>query len=245
MPKIGLQLYTIREITEKDFFGALRRVAQIGYDGVEFAGYHGAAADDLKSLLDDTGLEAAGAHIGVDVAEKDLPNQIAYASAIGCPALVVPGFWGVDYNRATFERMADLFNRAGERCRAAGLRFLYHIHGHEFVDIGGQTGMDLLFERTDPALVAFEPDTYWVEHAGVNAVEFAARYGARCPYFHLKDTRSREPFRDTEIGDGVIDIAGVIRAAPQAEWLIVEQEAFDRPHMESIQISLQNIRKMV
>ena len=244
MSQIGLQLYSIKEETERDFFGTLRRVAEIGYDGVEFAGYFGAEAADLKALLAEIDLLACGTHVGAQVLQNDLDNAIAYASAIDCPAVICPGF-KVE-GEHTFHEIAALFNKAGAASKAAGMKFLYHLHGHEFVQYGDKTGMDILIEETDPALVGWEPDVYWVEKAGVSAVEFIQKNGDRCPYIHMKDMKDRSDWHDTEVGAGALDSAGIIRAAQAfpVEWYIVEQEAYDMPQMESIAISLQNLRQL-
>lgn len=151
MAHVGLQLYTINTETEKDFLGSLQRVAEIGYDGVEFAGYFDTPPATIKQVLDDHGLQAAGTHFTVDKLESQLDQIIADALVLGCASVACPGFWGVDYQQAaTFERFADLFNRVGEQCRAQGLRFLYHIHGHEFVTLDATTGIDILLDQTNP-----------------------------------------------------------------------------------------------
>ncbi len=247
MTPIGLQLYTIKEAAEKDFLGTVRKVGDVGYDGVEFAGYFGTPAAELKKTLDDSNLRAAGTHHGVDILRNQLEEHIDYALAIGCEAILCPGFWGVDLTQeSTFTSMADLFNHAGERCRASGLRFAYHIHGHEFVLFNGKTGMDILIQNTNPALVELELDTYWVERSGVDALQYFKMHGQRCTYLHLKDSKDRVNWHDAEVGDGVIDIAAIVKEAENfpVHWLIVEQEAFDRPPMESIAISLRNVRKL-
>ena len=247
MAKIGLQLYTIREEAQKDFFGTLRRVAEMGYDGVEFAGYYDTPARELRATLDDLGLEAAGTHIGVDRLEKSLPAEIAYARAINCPAIVCPGFWGVDYSDInTFIRMGQLFDRVGASCRAEGLRFLYHVHGHEFVTFDGQYGLDVMLARIDPAHMTLEPDTYWIEKAGLDALAFFQTYGERCAYIHCKDMKDRQSWRDTEVGAGALDFPAILRQGQRLgiTWYIVEQEAFDRPMMESVAISLKNLRAL-
>jgi sugar phosphate isomerase/epimerase len=107
--------------------------------------------------------------------------------------------------------------------------------------------MDILLERCDPALVNFEADVYWIEHAGVDAVQFLKQHGKRCPYIHCKDFKDRTTKRDVEVGAGAIDMRGVVRQARRdgAEWFIVEQEAFDMPPMESAVISLRNLRRLV
>jgi sugar phosphate isomerase/epimerase len=236
----------VRELAQDDFFGVIRSVAEAGYDGVEFAGYYEAAPAEIRHLVDELALDVVGAHKVVPALESALDEVIAYCQAIRCSTLICPGFWGVDYGKVeTFQKMADLFNRVGDRCQREGMRFMYHVHGHEFVQLGDRTGMDVLLEETDPQLVLLEPDVYWIEKAGHDARAFVAQHRARSPYIHLKDAVDRENWHDTEIGDGVVDIAGIVADAAEAEWLIIEQEAFSRPLLESIRISHNNVRGMM
>ena len=250
MSSIGLQLYSIKERAEADLLGTLAHVATAGYDGVEFAGYYDVAPAAIRARLGECGLAAAGAHVSLAQLETELERQIELALGIGCPAIGCPGFWDVEYNLETFMRVSDVFNRAGERCAAAGLAFYYHVHGHEFVDVrdddgDGRSGMDVMLAQMDPALVMLQPDTYWVAKAGVDPAAFVREHADRCLSLHLKDAGSVDDWRDTEVGAGVIDMAGVIAAAPAVEWLIVEQEAFDMPPEESIAISAANARKLI
>jgi sugar phosphate isomerase/epimerase len=146
----------------------------------------------------------------------------------------------------TFYQAANNFNRYGRLCRDHGMRFLYHIHGHEFVDFAGKTGMDILLEETDPQYVAFEYDTYWVEHASLDSVSLYRRIGNRCPYIHFKDMNNRTEMIDTEVGAGMLDIPALLKEgkARNAEWYIVEQEEFDKEPLESVAVSLRNLRRI-
>ncbi|MCY4023055.1 MAG: sugar phosphate isomerase/epimerase [Anaerolineaceae bacterium] len=243
---IGLQLYTIGDETRRDFIGAIRRVAAIGYDGVEFAGYFDTPANELKAALDDCGLRAAGTHVHFPKLRDDLPAQIDYSLAIGCPTILCPFFHAEERNAELFERMADFFNETASTCRDRGLEFAYHIHGHEFVELDGRSGMDILFDRTEPGLVGFELDTYWVERAGADALTLFREYADRCTFIHFKDAINRVDWHDTEIGAGIIDVPGILSAAADSavRWFIVEQEAFTMPPMESVAISLANLRRL-
>ncbi len=143
--------------------------------------------------------------------------------------------------------MAQKFNHAGKACSEAGLKFLYHVHGYEFDPLEGKTGIEWLMETFDPRYVSLETDVYWVEWAGVDSVEFMKRYGSRTPYIHFKDMKDRVTHKDVEVGDGVIDMYAIARIGRSnaAEWYIVEQEQFDRPSLESAQISLNNMKRIV
>lgn len=243
--QLGLQMYTLKDACAEDFTGTLRKVAEMGYDGVEFAGFYDTPISEIRALLDEIGMVAAGIHVGTDVLQNDLAAQIEAVKTLGAPNLLCPGFWGVDYNDiTTFETMRDLFTRVGEACQSAGIGFAYHIHGHEFVKFDGKTGMDVLME-VDPALMQLEPDIYWLEKAGVRAVDFIEKHAERCTYIHLKEPKDRESWHDIEVGDGIFDIPTVIAAATSAEWLIIEQEAFERPPTDSAYISHDNVRRIM
>jgi sugar phosphate isomerase/epimerase len=247
MGKIGLQLYTVREETAKDFLGTIQKVAKTGYQGVEFAGYYGTPARRLKETLDGAGLVVAGTTVQWPVLEMGLEASIEYCRLIDCPAIICP--WIDESTRQSlddFKKIVDRFHYFGAKCAENGMRFLHHIHGFEFAQVSGTCLMDYMLEHCDPKLVNFEIDVYWVEHAGVDSVQFMEKHAGRCPYIHFKDTKDKQNFRDTEIGEGAIDMPSIMRLgkAHQAEWFIVEQEAFDIPPMQSIEISLKNLKKM-
>jgi sugar phosphate isomerase/epimerase len=243
---IGLQLYTIKEETAQDFLGTIRKVGEIGYDGVEFAGYFGTPAADLKRTLETSGLKVAGTHLNTTILRTELAANIDYCHAIGCPTILCPAFKVEERSVDFFKGVADFFNEVAQTCKDNHLGFAYHIHGHEFIDFDGKTGMDVLFANTDPALVFYELDTYWVEKAGVDALALFQANADRCTFIHFKDMKDRVDWRDTEIGAGLIDVAGIIAASADSavEWYVVEQEAFDMPRMESIAVSLKNLRKL-
>ncbi len=250
MPKLGLQLYTVRDAAEKDFLGTLRKVGQMGYEGVEFAGgiQQAATVQDLKQTLAETGLAAAGAIFILPELEKDLQGVISFCLEIGCPTVVFP--WideNLRQNEDGYRAMAGKFNRFGQRCIENGLQFLYHVHGYEFIRFDKKTGMELLMEELDPRVANLEIDVYWVEHAGVDSVQFMQEWGHRSPSIHFKDMKDRITKTDVEVGDGCIDIQTIARIgkANQAGWFIVEQEQFERPSLESAAISLANLRRIV
>ena len=172
----------------------------------------------------------------------------AYCHSIESGVILFP--WLDEPYRAdaeSYKRTADLLNSFGSACHSDNLRFLYHIHGYEFTQYEGVSGLEILMERCDPHLVQLEMDTFWVEHAGESALGVFWAYADRCPYIHFKDMNNRDEKRDVEVGDGIVDVAGIIRAAAghSVEWFIVEQERFDRPPMESIAISYRNLDRLV
>jgi len=248
MARIGLQLYTVRDEAEKDFFGTIKKVAEVGYEGVEFAGYFGASFWELKKVLNETRLEAISTTVPMHdlVDGTKLEEAIVYSKEIDCPIIICP-ILPQEYrgSETMYNRAAEIFNSVGEKCNNRSLNFLYHIHGVEFENFNGKTGMEILMKKTDPEKVGFELDVYWVEYAGVNSVEYLKKYGKRCSLIHFKDMKDRVGKRDTEVGEGVIDVAALVNQAKKFNigWYVVEQEEFNMPPMESIVISYKNLEK--
>lgn len=241
---ISVQLYTLREDTAKDFLGTLEKVAEIGYKGVEFAGYGDITASKMKDALGRLGLKASGSHVGVDLLTNKLDEIIEYNLEIGNSFIICP--WAKYESKEDYLNAAKFYNKAGEKCRQKGIQFCYHNHAFEFDTFDGEYGLDILYKETDPELVQAEVDTYWVYHAGVNPVDYVKKYAGRCPLIHLKDMEAGENKDFAEVGEGIINIAGIIAASKEAgaKWLVVEQDKCKRPALESVKISFENLKKM-
>lgn len=244
---VALQLYTVRDETARDFAGTVRRVAEIGYPAVEFAGYGGLTPEQLAALLSETGLRAASTHVALDALEGNLDQQLDYCNAINCTHLVLP-WLAVEYRTGeAFKALAPRLNDFGRRCADRGISFAYHNHDFEFAaspSEGGKTLLDVLRDGTDAELVGFEVDVYWAAFAGVDPVELLGRYAGRVRLVHLKDLGADRGF--AEVGDGTLDIRGICAAAEAAgaRWLIVENDAPRMPSLESARRSLENLRSM-
>lgn len=201
---IGLQLYTVRAALEEEFEQTLARVAAIGYREVEFAGYFGHAASQVRSSLRDAGLMAPSAHIPLEAIGSGWEEVIENALAIGHRYLVVASASGVT-DIDGYRRVAERFNHAGEVAAKAGIRFGYHNHEFEFTPLAGQLPYDVLFEATDPKYVCFEMDLYWITRGGQNPLDYFKRWPGRIVLLHLKDAAGSRPYRMAPVGAGVID----------------------------------------
>jgi len=242
---IALQLYTLRDETEKDFAGTLRAVAKIGYTGVELAGYGGLSVRALKNLLSENGLHVAGSHVAIERLESELDQVIDENLELGNPNVVIP-YLAEDRRQtaADYQRVAASLNGWSATLASHGLTLAYHNHAFEFDTLdNGRTGMDILFAETNPALVKVEVDTYWVLAAGHDPVQYLKRSAGRVVLVHLKD---RDPADGsyTEIGTGDLPLAGLVdvAAAVGSTWLIVEQDVCRRPPLESVEISFANLK---
>ncbi|MDO8686170.1 MAG: sugar phosphate isomerase/epimerase, partial [Clostridiales bacterium] len=241
MGNIGLQLYSIKELTYKDFLGTLEKVAKIGYDGVEFDGYFNTPSGELRNALKAFGLKAAGSHSSIEPLINDLDAMIEYSLQIESPYIICSGLPEEMRNSAdVYKRTAELFNKIGRKCKENGLRFGYHNHSDEFEKFDGSFGLDLFVENTDPELFFIELDTYWVEYTGQKSVDFIEKYKERCSILHIKDLISMEDKRNTEIGRGCMDFKAITNVGKKygVEWYTVEQEYFDKPQLQSIEESL-------
>lgn len=241
---VGLQLYSIRNETQKDFLGALEKVAEIGYKGVEFAGYGDIPAKEMKAALDRLGLKAAASHIDIEILRDRLDEAMEYSLEIGSKYVICPG--NVYKSKKDFIDTAQFLQTVGEKCMQKGLVLGYHNHDHEFVKFDDEYGLDILFRSADPKLLAAEIDTCWAYCGGVDPVEYVKKYTSRCPLVHIKDVKSRVGMELTEVGTGVVNIRGVAAAAAAAgaEWLIVEQDVSALPPIESVRISFENMKHM-
>ena len=242
---VALQLYTVRDDAGKDFAGTIKKVAEIGYTGVELAGHGGLSVQALKTLLDDNGLRVAGSHIGIDALEKEISKVIDENLSLGNHNIVIP--YLSDARRADsagYKKVAEALNGFGETLQSHGMTLAYHNHAFEFDKLdNGQIGMEILLDETDPALVKAEVDTYWVLVGGQDPVAFVKKYSGRVILMHIKD-RNTEDGSFAEVGTGDLPLDALVEVAPSvgAQWLIVEQDVCKRPPLEAVTISFNNMK---
>ncbi len=245
---IGLQLYTVRDLAAKDFTGTLREVAKMGYDGVEFAGYGGLSADELRKRIDDLGLLCAGTHEGFERLEKNLNEVIEYNKTIGNRFLVCPSMPEEWRNKGAdgFKAFGEKMNAIGERAAQSDMQLCYHNHSFEFKEENGQLLIESLLLASDPKLVQSEVDVYWVKYADQDPAAWIRRHSGRCPLIHMKDM-AKEDRSFAPVGTGILDSKGVIKAARanNAAWYIVEQDSSKRPILGEVATSLKNLRQLL
>ena len=241
----GLQLYTVRTLLERDYEGTLARIAGLGYREVEFAGlYPSSSPRQTLGMLKRHGLAAPSGHASYEELQGDLGAALATANALGQGYIVCPS---IDEARRRslddWKRIAQSFNRIGERARRAGLAFAYHNHDFEFRPLGDQIPYDVLLAETDPALVRFEIDLYWATSGGRDPLAYFQKYPKRFPLVHLKDMAADRSI--TEVGHGMIDFRRVLAEAKRAGMVhcFVEHDDPSDP-MRSIETSLRYLRQL-
>ncbi len=244
--QISLQLYTVREETARDMPGTLRRISEIGYPAVEFAGYGDLSPQELKTIIDDLGLRASGAHVPFDSWETDPESVITDMHTLDCAHAILPmAPPGYRRDEAEVARLAESFNRWGVLCRQEGLTFSYHNHDFEFAPLGETTMWDVLIKETDPDLVHFELDLYWVRYGGADPEPLLSDLGDRIPLVHLKDMASDDTRSDLPVGEGIMPWTSLLEAADAAgvQWYVAEQDN-PRDALEDVRISLQHSREL-
>ncbi|GAB5518904.1 MAG: sugar phosphate isomerase/epimerase [Rhodothermales bacterium] len=220
---IGIQLYTLRNQMQADFTGTIERLAGIGYNELEFAGYYGNTAEDVKALLDRLGLQGTAAHHSLDDLNNNLSPILDIAETIGFKYIVLPYIGQEMQNDAGYRQLVEACNRIGAGCNERGIGFAYHNHDFEFAAMGDETAMDFILTNTDPELVDIELDLFWTAFAEKDPVDFFQRYPGRFKLCHVKDGMGREM---RPVGTGNIDFARIFaeRELAGLEHYYVEQD---------------------
>ncbi len=272
MLPIGLQLYSVKNEMAKDFEGTLKKVADMGYEGVEFAGLFDKTPAKIKELLAKYSLKAVSAHVPLADMLADLDKVIADYKEIGCRFIVIP-YVDEKYRPGTpdYPETLKKIEEIGRRAAAEGLTLLYHNHDFEFVKIDGEYGLDVMYSTVPADCLQTELDTCWVNVGGEEPAPYILKYKGRTPVIHLKDfvmkgkdkpkklyeligieddeeTASEEDFSFKPVGSGVQDITAIIKAGEEsgAEWFIVEQDSPDKGNTElsAVEKSIQYLRSL-
>ncbi len=207
LPRVGIQLYTLRTLMEKDLEGTLAGVAGIGYKEVEFAGYFGRTPAQIRDVLKANKLTSPSAHIPLPASDDAWKKALDDAKVAGHEWAVVP--WLEVPMRKDWAQLADRFNGLAAMAKKSGLRFAYHNPDFEFARDGNGTALDTLLTKTDPKLVDFEMDIYWVVKGGGDPLALFKRYPHRFPLMHAKDATAAPARAMVDVGSGTIDFARI------------------------------------
>ena len=271
--RIGLQLYSIRDAMEKDMDAALRAVKEMGYDCVEFAGYFGKSAEEVKALLDKYGLERVSVNQAPQLFAEEGQKAADYLKTIGAKYCAVPHY---DVNKLPgtpeWEETKKLFLETGKLLKENGIQLMYHNHDFEFNKYEDKFLLDWIFETLPEEYMQPEIDTCWVHYAGYDPSAYLMKYAGRIKVVHLKDfvcknlgdgpvyaligkdgkeekkaDRGESGFEFRPVGHGIQDIPAIIDAAEKAgaEILIVEQDmSVDRPPLEAAKMSRDYLKSL-
>jgi sugar phosphate isomerase/epimerase len=224
--RLGIQLYTLRSVASTNLDGTLARLAGIGYKEIEFAGFYNHPATEVRGYLDQYGLAAPSAH--TDIASIEGPAADATfrdAKTVGLEWITVPSLPRGRYDTVdAWKGVAQQFNRVAAQTKAAGFRFAYHNHNTELWKVGSAVPLEVLLAETDPALVSFEMDVYWVVNAGANPLDLLARYPGRFKMLHLKDSMGPPDHKMADVGSGTIDFKTILTQAKGIEHYFVEHD---------------------
>ncbi len=185
---VGVQLYSVRDQMEKDMYGTLKAVKEMGYDYVEFAGYFGKSADEVKAMLDELGLKAISVHQGYDLFLEEGQKAVDFLKTIGAKYCAIP-WMGPENHKGSenFDKAVENIKSVAKLLKDNGIQMLYHNHDFEFETVDDKFKLDWLYETIDADLLKTEIDTCWVHYAGYDPAEYLLKYTGRAPVVHLKD----------------------------------------------------------
>lgn len=267
---IGLQLYTVRNELPKDYEGTLAKIAAIGYQDVEAAGYFGHTAAQVKQMMQRAGLRCVSSHYPLQQLVKSLPESLDFAHTAGLEYLVAASPWSGDPAHITgypggawmglehamtmddWKWTAEHLQSIGERCKQAGIQLAYHSHTMSFQKHGDTNGFAVLMHATSPEVVALELDCGWAVAAGQNPVELLQQHAKRIQLLHVKDMKPTAPgtppweYVPTELGHGTIHYQPILDAARKAavKYVFVEQDSIDMPIWDALKVDYDYMRRI-
>jgi len=236
---VSVQLWSVREHIAKDFAGTVAKLAGFGFQGVETAGYGNLDAAGAAAALKATGLQCSGMHVGIDALRGNLTNLAVDAHRLGSRHIICP--WmpkELFANAGSAAEFGRELGAIGARLRGYGLHLHYHNHDGELATDLGQSAFEHLLDAAPPAHLGAEVDVYWVKFAGHDPAHFLRRLGTRCRLVHLKDSH--------ELGTGPVDFPALFAAIDSvgaAEWQIIEVEHYNHDPLESVRLSLEQLKK--
>lgn len=250
-PIVGAQLFTLRAFTQTpvEIRRTLQRVREIGYTAVQLSGLGPMDARELGQALRATDLSVAATHTAWTRFLSDLDSVVEEHKVWNCRHPAIGGLPKEYFSEPGLARFCGELEKVTERLNAEGMDFSYHNHNHELARCGNETWLGMLYDRTDPAKLKAELDTYWVQAGGGDPAQWIDRCAGREPLLHVKDMRvtpEREQ-RFAEIGEGNLNWPAILTAAEAGgvEYLLVEQDAcYDRDPFDALALSYRNLSRM-
>lgn len=269
--KIGLQLFSVRDKMAEDMEGTLKKVKELGYDYVEFAGYFDKTAEEIREILDKYGLKCISVHQGLDFYEQKGQAGIDFVKTLGAEYSAVP-WYDANVLKNNFDDTVKLFEKWGKTLKENGLKMLYHNHDFEFDTIDGEHIIDKLYNTLSSDVLNPEFDTCWIKYAGSEPVEYLNNYAGRIDIVHIKDfyakvmaagpvyalidadgkemppqSREERGFEFRPVGSGIQDVKAILEASEKAgaSYVIVEQDGWnDEDSMDCAKKSIDYLKSI-
>ena len=243
---IGLQLYTVRDLMQKDVQGTLRQVAGVGYREVEFAGLFDKKATTVAKWLKENQLTSPSSHIPIDRLRNNIQGVVDECRTLGNSIIVCPYLDEKERGKTANDwgKLAAEFNKFGDQVKRAGMQFAYHNHDFEFAKLpSGEMGYDILCKECDPKNVKLELDLYWITKGGQDPLAYFAKYPGRFPCVHVKDMTGSGQI--TNVGEGRIDWTRIFAKRREAgiEHFFVERDNPTNP-IADIKVSYDYLAKL-
>lgn len=218
--KKAIQLYSAYKACEKNLEQTLRSVCEMGYEGVEFAGFYGNSPNEVAKWLKKYHLQTASMHYSADDLCDHAEEFIELGELFECNQMII--CWHEMENRQDVKKLAERIATVADRYEAHGIKIGYHNHRHEFHKDGDQCLLDLLMEQTEGQLL-LEPDVYWIYRGGQEPIEYLERYASRIRCFHFKDG---DAVQGLPAGTGVVPLQRIVNFAKEIgiDWAVVESE---------------------
>ena len=243
----GIQLYTFRKEMLADATGTLKQIAALGFKQIESANsekgsYYGLKPKEIKQVCSDLGMTLRSGHIHVD---EKWQQTLDEARETGQEYMICSSMPAKGQTVDNYKKTAEAFNKNGEDCKKANIKFGYHNHDYEFESENGKVLYDVLVENTDPSLVHLELDLGWVIAAGKDPIAYFNNYPGRFPLWHLKDMNLAEK-HSTEFGKGGLDIKKMLNNEKQAgmKYFFVEQEEYTTTPYESMKVNMDYLKNL-
>ena len=241
LKELYIQLWSVKDEMENDFTGVLDKLGSkgMGYNGVEFAGFGDLSIEEMKKALEKSGLKALASHTPLHRLINNCDEEIAYQKALGIEYIICP--------MADMETKSDAITAAkqltpaAEKIIAAGMKFGYHNHDHEFIKDSGEYLLDILFDNL-PESSVMELDIFWSEYAGVDSFAYMEKHKKRLELMHLKQIGKNK--ENAEVDNGLIDFSNVIKKAQAlgVKHFILEQEEYETTSMASAERAVKYLK---
>ena len=251
--KVGLQLYSLRDVIFKDAKAVLKSVADFGYKELETFGHAGGKVfgmpyaeygDYVKSL----GMKTISGHYGMEIVEKSWRQACDEAKALGQEYVTVPWLNETYYKTLDdVKKTCDTINKAAQVAKTKGLKTAYHNHAFEFGKVDGQVIMDVMLAELDPKLVSIELDIFWVVNAGQDPLQYFEKYPKRFEQWHVKDMDKSDKNRNADVGTGAIDFTKIFASAKKSgmKHFYIEQETYPGSSSDSVKASIKNLLNII